>query len=99
MRGRFRVGDHVTVLELNKSGHIRTPFYVRHKTGVIVQDCGLFLNPEDLAIGITSGPVVKLYRVQFRQVDLWSDYKGPASDSLCIEIYDHWLAPAQAAAA
>jgi hypothetical protein len=95
MRGRFKVGDRVTVLELNKAGHIRTPFYVRHKTGVVIQDCGLFLNPEDLAIGITSGPVVKLYRVQFRQHDLWPDYKGGPQDTLCIEIYDHWLEAAR----
>ncbi|RTL72900.1 MAG: nitrile hydratase subunit beta [Hyphomicrobiales bacterium] len=98
MRGRFKVGDRVTVLELNKAGHIRTPFYVRHKTGVVVQDCGLFLNPEDLAVGITSGPVVKLYRVQFQQRDLWPDYKGAPQDTLCIEIYDHWLEAARTTA-
>ncbi len=95
MRGRFKVGDRVEVLELNKAGHIRTPFYVRHKTGVVVQDCGLFLNPEDLAVGITSGPVVKLYRVEFKQRDLWPGYQGPADDTLCIEIYDHWLEAAK----
>lgn len=94
MRGRFKVGDCVRVLELNKAGHIRTPFYVRHKQGVVVQACGLFLNPEDLAVGITGGPVVPLYRVCFRQTDLWPDYKGSPNDLLCIELYDHWLAPA-----
>ena len=98
MRARFKVGDQVKVLELNKAGHIRTPFYVRHKTGTVVQDCGRFLNPEELAIGITSGPVIPLYRVAFLQTDLWPDYKGPPKDTLCIEIYDHWLEPASAAA-
>lgn len=96
MRARFKVGDRVRVLELNKAGHIRTPFYVRHKTGAVVQDCGVFLNPEDLAVGNTAGPVVPLYRVAFAQTDLWPDYQGPAHDTLCIEIYDHWLEAAEA---
>lgn len=99
MRARFKVGDRVKVLELNKSGHIRTPFYVRHKTGTVVQDCGVFLNPEDLAVGITSGPVMPLYRVAFDQAELWPDYEGPKHDQLWIEIYDHWLEPAQVAQA
>ena len=87
------------VLELNKSGHIRTPFYIRHKTGVVVQVCGAYLNPEHLAVGNTAGPVVALYRVAFPQRELWPDYAGPAFDQLCIEIYDHWLAAADDVAA
>jgi nitrile hydratase subunit beta len=94
MQARFGVGNQVRVLHLGKTGHIRTPFYVRGKVGTVTQMCGYFLNPEDLAIGITSGPVVPLYRVTFRQTDLWEDYNGPAIDTLCIEIYDHWLAAA-----
>jgi nitrile hydratase len=94
MQSRFDVGSSVSVLHLGKTGHIRIPFYVRGKTGTIVQHCGFFLNPEDLAVGRTSGPTVPLYRVAFRQHDLWDDYAGPAHDTLCIEIYDHWLAAA-----
>lgn len=91
MQARFRMGDRVQVLHLDKSGHIRTPFYVRGKTGTVTELCGYYLNPEDLAIGKTSGPVIPLYRVSFRQKDLWSDYQGAESDQLSIEIYDHWL--------
>ena len=94
MQARFCVGNQVRVLHLGKTGHIRTPFYVRGKVGTVTQMCGYFLNPEHLAIGITSGPVVPLYRVTFRQTDLWDDYNGPDIDTLCIEIYDHWLAAA-----
>ncbi len=92
--GRFAVGDAVAVLDLGKAGHVRTPCYVRGRTGRVVQFCGCYLNPEDLAVGRTGGPVVPLYRVAFRQSALWADYAGSAADTLVIEIYDHWLASA-----
>jgi nitrile hydratase subunit beta len=94
MPARFHVGDNVRVLHLGKSGHIRTPFYVRGKVGKVIQMCGYFLNPEDLAVGNTAGPVIPLYRVSFRQTDLWDDYVGSERDTLAIEIYDHWLSAA-----
>lgn len=97
MTARFRVGDQVRVLDLGKTGHVRIPYYVRGKTGEVIQFCGLFLNPEDLSVGNTAGPVIPLYRVKFRQAELWPDYRGPSDDTLTIEIYDHWLSdvPAQ----
>jgi len=94
---RFAPGDRVTVLELGKAGHIRTPHYVRHHSGEVVQFCGHFLNPEDLSVGCTGGPVIPLYRVQFRMDDLWPGYDRHPGDVLVIEIYDHWLAPAATA--
>ena len=92
---RFKVGDKVTVLELNKSGHIRTPFYIRGKTGEVIQFCGTFLNPEDLSVGKTAGPVVPLYRVGLKLSELFPGYARNENDQLCIEVYDHWLAPAE----
>jgi nitrile hydratase len=94
LRSRFRVGDRVQVLHLGKTGHVRIPFYVRGKLGEIVQYCGRYLNPEDLAVGRTDGPTIDLYRVRFAQRDLWPADSLPEQDSLVIEIYDHWLAPA-----
>lgn len=94
--GRFAPGDVVTVLDLGKGGHIRTPRYIRHKRGEVVQFCGHFLNPEDLSRGHTAGPVVPLYRVRFRMGELWPEYSRNTEDALFIEIYDHWLAPAAA---
>jgi nitrile hydratase len=55
--------------------------------------CGTYLNPEDLAVGNTSGQAVDLYRVAFAQSQLWPKEKHPQHDMLVIEIYDHWLAP------
>jgi nitrile hydratase subunit beta len=96
MEARFRAGDTVRVLDLGKTGHLRTPFYVRAKIGEIVELCGYYLNPEELAVGNTAGPAVPLYRVGFRQARLWQDYGGSPLDTLYIEIYDHWLAYAPA---
>ena len=54
MKPRFDTGDKVMVLELGKSGHIRVPFYVRGHVGTVIHRCGVFLNPEDLAVGSAS---------------------------------------------
>jgi nitrile hydratase len=93
---RFQVGDRVTVLALGKPGHVRTPDYILGKTGEVIEFCGCFLNPEDLSVGRTAGPTVPLYRVKFRMDDLWPPPQRHPDDALCIEIYDHWLAPAAA---
>lgn len=92
---RFRDGDRVQVIHLGKKGHVRIPFYVRGKSGEVLHYCGSYLNPEELAIGSTSGPAVDLYRVKFAQSDLWPDDKPPENDLLVIEIYDHWLVPVE----
>lgn len=81
------------VLALGKAGHVRIPHYVRQRTGEVVGYCGTYLNPEDLAVGITGGKAVDLYRVAFAQPTLWPDEVHAAHDRLIIEIYDPWLAP------
>jgi hypothetical protein len=89
---RFSVGSRVTVLDLQKPGHIRTPDYVVGRTGVVIQFCGLFLNPEELSIGNVGGPAIPLYRVRFERHHLWSDETGLCKQvAVCIELYEHWL--------
>jgi nitrile hydratase len=88
---RFAPGDRVRVLDLERRGHMRTPTYIRAKVGTVTGWCGAFLNPEDLAYGRTSGPVVHNYRVEFEQTQVWPGYRGSAADRLHIEIYEHWL--------
>ncbi len=92
---RFSTGDCVKVLALHKAGHVRIPHYIRNQIGRITGYCGTYLNPEDLAVGNTSGQAVDLYRVEFSQRQIWPEEKIPNHDMLVIEIYDHWLAPAQ----
>ena len=91
----YRAGDRVRILDIGKPGHVRTPTYIRHKIGTIERFCGLFENPEDKAYGRWRLPPIPLYRVRFRQDDIWPNYDGTPGDILEIEIYDHWLAPAK----
>src|SRR5882724_8360743 len=84
-------GDRVRVREDFPPGHIRTPVYVRGKEGVVTRAFGAFKNPETLAIGRDGLPMKHLFEIRFRQKDLWPDYAGPESDTLDIDIYEHWL--------
>jgi nitrile hydratase subunit beta len=94
MSARFAQGDRVTVRRGDSPGHIRTPYYVRGLVGVIERVCGPYPNPEELAYGRDGLPELPLYRVRFRQADLWPDYAGPPADAVEVEIYAHWLEPA-----
>lgn len=88
---RFAPGDRVTVRKADPPGHLRTPFYARGASGVIERLCGAFANPEELAFNRPGLPAQPLYRVRFRQADLWDGYSGPTQDTIEIEIYQHWL--------
>ena len=91
---QFATGDSVTVRRMFPLGHIRTPRYIMGHAGEISRVVAEFPNPEELAYGRKGLPKKTLYRVRFRQGDIWPDYAGNASDTLEIEIYDHWLMPA-----
>jgi len=96
---RFKVGERVRVEawdppESPRKPHLRTPFYVRGKTGAIERICGEFPNPETLAYGGDGLPAPTLYRVRFDQEQLWPDYAGGTRDKVEVEIYEHWLEPA-----
>ena len=93
MSVRFQPGDRVAIRAAYPPGHIRTPYYIRGKTGVIERLCGGFPNPEELAYGRDGLPAQPLYRVRFRQGEVWPGYAGGAGDTVDIEIYEHWLDP------
>jgi nitrile hydratase subunit beta len=91
---RFAPGAAVRVREADPPGHLRTPWYVRGRSGTIERLCGTFPNPEELAYNRPGLPAQPLYRVRFEQRELWPDYRGPAGDTIEVEIYQHWLEPA-----
>lgn len=93
MTPRFEVGASVRVRRGNPPGHVRTPYYIRGKSGVVERICGEFGNPEELAYGRSGGPKKVLYRVRFAQKDVWPEYSGPPADTIDIELYEHWLEP------
>lgn len=90
--GKFKPGDRVKVKFEDRPGHLRTPWYIRGKTGWIERVYGEFLNPESLAFGRDGLPKKTLYLVAFNHSDVW----GAASkvDKLLVDIYEHWLEPA-----
>ena len=90
----YRSRDRVRVLNSNPPGHCRVPVYIRGLVGVIERYCGAFRNPAELAYGFDGLPKRHLYRVRFQQVQIWNDYDGPEADTLDLELYEHWLAPA-----
>lgn len=93
MAGRFKPGDAVRVRLDFPVGHIRTPVYVRGHTGTVTRVFGDFVNPEAMVYDGKGLPKKTLYQVRFVQTELWPDYNGPMTDTLAIDIYDHWLEP------
>ncbi|HLH27149.1 MAG TPA: SH3-like domain-containing protein [Chloroflexota bacterium] len=90
---RFKPGDRVHVRFAEPPGHIRTPHYIRGKTGTVERYYGDFPNPEELAYGKDGLPPRPLYLVGFSQRDVWQEYPV-AGDKVYVDIYEHWLEPA-----
>ena len=95
MNPRFAPGDPVRVQSREVDGHVRTPSYIMGKRGVVERVAGAFGNPEELADGRRDGERVALYRVRFNQLDVWASYAGASEDSLDVELFEHWLEPAE----
>lgn len=74
-------------------GHVRTPAYLRGKTGWIERELGTFPNPEELAYRHVGTPT-PLLRVRFSMRDVWGEHSNP-DDTIDAEIYAHWLEDAQ----
>jgi len=87
----FQTGQTVTVRELPVTGHVRTPWYVRGRTGRVVGGRGRWPNPELLAYGQEDPDGTDVFAVEFEQHHLWSSYEGPAHDLLVLDLCAHWL--------
>ena len=91
----FEPGDHVRIRSSEKPGHVRTPGYLKGKPGWVESVFGEFPNPEELAYGFSGLPERPLYKVGFRQTDLWDGYEGSDDDYLYADVYEHWLEPGE----
>lgn len=90
---RFHPGDRVMARNLNPSGHIRLPRYVRGRHGVVAQVHGTFVYPDTNAHGAGEQPQ-PLYSVRFDARALW----GPAAaarDGLYIDLWEDYLESAE----
>ncbi|MGF1649534.1 MAG: SH3-like domain-containing protein [Hyphomicrobiaceae bacterium] len=92
---RFGIGSPVTVADREAVGHCRSPWYLRGKHGVVVGIQGAFRDPAGLAYHTPGLPPRVLYKVRFRQPDLWPGYAGPSDDHLEADIYETWLEAAE----
>jgi nitrile hydratase subunit beta len=94
---RFAPGDRVLVRddwpERRGPCHIRTPHYLRGRAGTVERVLGAFPNPEDLAFA-RPAPRRVLYHVLFEQPPLFGE--GNRGDDILVEIFEHWLEPADA---
>lgn len=86
----FAPEDTVRVRTDIPPGHVRTPYYLRGKTGMIERVLGPFPNPEDLAYGVDARPL-PLLRVRFDMEEVWGTAAERPTDTLEAEIYAHWL--------
>jgi nitrile hydratase len=75
-------------------GHVRTPWYLRGKAGVIERDLGETLNAEALAYNRYDDKK-RLVRVRFTMAEIWGDAAERPGDTLDAEIFEHWLEPAE----
>ncbi len=93
MSDRFHVGDRVRIREAYPPGHVRTPYFIRGKTGEVIRLLGDFSNPEELAYGRDGKPEQSFYWIKFLQTELWTDYAGEAKDTAVVEVMENWLEP------
>lgn len=96
MSNALPTGAPVRLKSMSPPGHVRCPWYLRGKPGVIERDLGLTGDPEALAYGADHQPI-RLYRVRFQMSDVWGDAAEPATDTLDAEIFENWLEPTNAA--
>jgi nitrile hydratase len=91
----YKAGDSVRVKCFQhgiewKRPHIRTPGYIYGVSGTIERICGKHGDPSFLGFGLEA-PQVQLYRVRFRQQDVWPEQTQAGNDVVEVEVYEHWL--------
>ncbi|WP_425090997.1 SH3-like domain-containing protein [Tropicimonas sp. S265A] len=86
------MSDRVRVKTWMPPGHIRTPAYLRGKTGWIERRLPAFPNPELLAYH-RPAPEIPLLRVRFTMAEVWGPGAENPDDVLEAEIFAHWLDP------
>lgn len=86
-------GTPVVIRKQPPEVHCRTPFYLRGAVGEIAEVRGCFRDPSLLAFHKPGLPMRVLYRVRFKQKDVWPAYTGGPNDTVVADIFEHWLDP------
>lgn len=90
---KFQTGERVRVDNRPAKGHCRAPVFIKGQIGTVVTLHGTFRDPERLAYHQPGLPAQKLYKVRFKQTDLWPNYTGNQADQLEVDVYENWLSP------
>ena len=86
-------GTPVVIRKQPPEAHCRTPFYLRGVKGEIAEVRGSFRDPSLLAFHKPGLPMRVLYRVRFKQKDVWPYYTGGPNDTVVADIFEHWIDP------
>ena len=86
---RFKVGDRITVRNINPRGHTRMPRYLHDRHGVIERDHGVFTFPDTHAHGGGEQPQ-HVYSVRFSAKDVWGR-EGGERDFLLVDVWDDYM--------
>lgn len=86
---RFEPGQRVRCLNLNPTGHIRLPRYVRGRVGVIERHHGVHVFPDTHAHGGGEDPR-HLYGVIFTARELWGP-DAAAKDTVRLDLWEPYL--------
>ena len=73
----FSVGEQVSVRRGNPPGHVRTPYYIRGKSGVVVGVSPAYPFPDAHAHGVKAEDE-PTYDVRFNAEELWPHSADPA---------------------
>jgi nitrile hydratase len=85
----FEVGDAVRARNLNPTGHIRLPRYVRGRVGLVEAHYGAHVFPDSHAHGGGDDPR-HLYRVRFTARELWGP-EAAANDTVSLDLWEPYL--------
>ena len=88
---KYKPGDQVRILDDTPPHHHRTPWYIKGKIGRVNVLWGEFHNPESRAYGGSGLPKQPLYLVQFDQIEIWGEYRGPSKDKVYVDVFEDWL--------
>jgi hypothetical protein len=91
----YAEGQRVRIAARSHDGHHRTPGYLKGKFGTIERVHAPFTNPETRAYGADGLPKKRLYFVGFAGREVWPDYRGPHTDKIYADIFEHWLEEAE----
>jgi nitrile hydratase len=86
---RFKQGQAVRARNMHPTGHTRLPRYVRSKSGVVLEDRGIFVFPDTRAHMQGDKPQ-HLYSVRFSARELFGD-QASCRDAVILDLWDDYL--------